>query len=549
MTGPATWAQPVCEGPDPPECEIDCDSDDWDPYALPGGAGCEEEIPPPPAPPCETDRFFVEPGLVDCDGWGNPLEPTVNVSRYVGPTNTFGGEPPDPPTHSRLIDWEDYVDKGRLGEYATLSIMAYDVDRKASACWPATVNKVKFNTIPVGNMHAKNGNGALRGGNQAWAVTNFKIPIRYVNFPSDPGSGSSPPGAWANYVSIDVPDPCRCIAIGWITLEIDAASPVVMVHGMGADHEFWDHPLVTIDDKLSEERFVVDTTVNYNPEPDPEVTDYTIRTGSELLHGQLKDISTRYGSDTLHLVAHSKGGLVSIRMMAREYQRTDSFRVISLTTLGSPLKGSVLADMAEARKKALLPVFLGFPWGTQTMFTFVSIFVPGTSVLTTWFVSDLMEQCVPNLTWGALYQTVGADLDLSNNGHVSCTPDEAETVREFFTPLEALGCGGARPLLNVLYRNVRLKRTVQFVSVIGIGVAIVGVDAGSPQGNDILVSINSAKGPTAYRSRVSEEIVYDYPSGKTHSSIADAEVGEDIIPVLVQADVLYHYNWHVTCSD
>jgi hypothetical protein len=526
MTGQPGWAQTGCEGPDPPECEIDCDSDDWAPEASPLAGGCvnPEDIPDPPKPRCPTDRFFVyEPQSYSCDGWGDPLVRTVPVTRYVGPTNESA-------TYSRLIDWADYVTKGRLGVYATLSIMAYDVDRKASACFPATVNTVRFNNIPVWFMHPTNQHGRLSGANRWWAVTQFKIPIKYVNFPSAPGTGNNPPGAWANYVSIDVPDPCRCIAIGWISLRIEATSPVALVPGAEQTRDFWDEEeFIAIDDYLRDERFVVIDDISHQ---DPSVVK-----ASENLKRALDERRVRYGVDSLHVIAHSKGGLDSLRLLARERKNTDQFQILSLTTLGSPLRGSVLADLVEARKKALFARFYNISGWTQDILTFAGFFVGGTAHLTTWWTADFMEEHVPLLPRdGIEYQTVSADLDLNDDTHASCSPtEEFYEIRQFVPLFNILSCSVGQPIADSIYRTVRYKRTVAYVWFF-LWVWVEGVDTTSDEGNDILVSIRSAWGPSAYRDRVSSEIIYNYPYGKNHASIADEEVGADVVGLIMQAE-------------
>ena len=202
----SAWAQSCpCVDLGPPGCKPDCNFDDIGPDVLPGCAGCVEpqDIPAPPSPRCPSDRSFVqEETAYSCDGWGNPIEKTIHVTRYVGPTKDQQELCPDPENLENtfctgccpLVDPEDYVAKGRLGATAELSIMAWDMDSTGSSCFPdPEVDAVSFNGKPLGR---------LRGSNQRWALTKFTVPIEYVNFPEAPGTGSNAPSAAKNIVKI-----------------------------------------------------------------------------------------------------------------------------------------------------------------------------------------------------------------------------------------------------------------------------------------------------------------------------------------------------------
>jgi len=173
-----------------------------------------------------------------------------------------------------------------------------------------------------------------------------EISIEYVSFPQAPGTGGNSPVSALNLVTIEVPDACRCVVIGWVSLQIKATSPIVLVPGMLTGPSFWTLDPITIDDHLRAERFVVVDTIDHQAE---SITD----TASNLMK-EVEKAALRNGVDSVHLVAHSKGGLDSIRMLAKEIKSSDPFDILSLTTLDSPLRGSVLADMVHARQQALI---------------------------------------------------------------------------------------------------------------------------------------------------------------------------------------------------
>ncbi len=173
-----------------------------------------------------------------------------------------------------------------------------------------------------------------------------EISIEYVSFPQAPGTGGNSPVSALNLVTIEVPDACRCVVIGWVSLQIKATSPIVLVPGMLTGPSFWTLDPITIDDHLRAERFVVVDTIDHQAE---SITD-----AASNLMKEVEKAALRNGVDSVHLVAHSKGGLDSIRMLAKEIKSSDPFDILSLTTLDSPLRGSVLADMVHARQQALI---------------------------------------------------------------------------------------------------------------------------------------------------------------------------------------------------
>jgi len=80
-------------------------------------------------------------------------------------------------------------------------------------------------------------------------------------------------------------------------------------------------------------------------------------------------LATQYGVDSLHVVCHSKGGLDAKSYLERFHPANSAqFKVLSLTTIGTPHAGSVLADMCVERNAQITQggtvEFQGFPWFT-----------------------------------------------------------------------------------------------------------------------------------------------------------------------------------------
>ena len=80
--------------------------------------------------------------------------------------------------------------------------------------------------------------------------------------------------------------------------------------------------------------------------------------------GQLKDLlETQAPHEPVHLIAHSMGGLDARHMISRLGMAD---RVLSLTTIGTPHRGSAFADWAVRRFARLVcPVFAFFGLSVQ----------------------------------------------------------------------------------------------------------------------------------------------------------------------------------------
>ena len=133
-----------------------------------------------------------------------------------------------------LVDPQGLIAQGRIGVVARLTIAAWDVDRKGSECYSPEVDLVKFNGESVRSLRAGN-SPYLRGGNNRWHVTRYRIPIEKVKFPAEPVDWRDPAGEAINQISINenATDQCWCTSIAWVALQIKATSPVVLIAGLG----------------------------------------------------------------------------------------------------------------------------------------------------------------------------------------------------------------------------------------------------------------------------------------------------------------------------
>jgi hypothetical protein len=137
-------------------------------------------------------------------------------------------------------------------------------------------------------------------------------------------------------------------------MEIQASSPVILVHGCcGETAEFFHsteyaQASLTFRDFLLDKGLGVDTSITL----DRFVFHSANLFADEVLH-RLPQILSRYNARTAHLIAHSKGGLSS-RVLLKRLKECDSqtnIGILSLTTLDTPHRGSVAADLIAMQKE------------------------------------------------------------------------------------------------------------------------------------------------------------------------------------------------------
>lgn len=555
----------------PPGIFEDCNVDDPCPYSGTPSGGF-------PAIPPESDRSFVKsfqsPG---CD-YGSEIIVNIAVDRVVGKVH-----PPSAGVNKayRLVDPDGLVTLGRVGPYARLRIAAWDVDTDGSACRSPEIDKVYFNGHYLGK---------LKGKNNAWSITEFMVPIEKVKFPQlpcdvygcsqdvdypsypvdrmdepQPGPANVP-----NTIRIDVDtsrtngEECWCVAIKWASLEIRATSPAVLIHGLLGSPAFWTNssPPVTGVEALNVEKWLWDCSIQTIRQGDLAAA--PSKSGNQIAAIRISELLPRiakaYGVDSVHLIAHSYGGLNSLELLANKVNMTGVPQgfviepcqscvnpyVLSLTTLGSPLQGTVLADVAVGVKKKGAYQLKSFPFGfALEAWIFDKFFA----------FNRTFEDLVTSLDrfgkgkWLPTgkyikrnYYAFGSDLDTTLNGHVSCNPkNEVKTIKEFAFPAKVGDCVAAY-VVNPLYRTIRLKKSATYsygTTVFGKPkIIITGVSAAQQQGNDVLVSIESALGPTSYRNTLltGQRVYNSATEGRTHANIADKATLFEVIEFLEEAE-------------
>jgi hypothetical protein len=270
----------------------------------------------------------------------------------------------------------------------------------------------------------------------------------------------------------------------------------------------------------------------------------TVANHAWLLNTRIPAIAKSLGVSSVHLVAHSKGGL-DVREYLALYQpnHDKEFKVLSYTTLSTPHNGSALADLLVQRDAAVESLaereFVGFPSFTETILNQTATDI-GTTNLTTAFTASLNASTVSAISPAIVFNTVAGDADLNGNGEIDRSPDEYREMRDESAALRALDAtalGGTKTRLamNVMYG---ILRTTESVSLrierrSGLrGITTVAVVAANPTvaplGNDLLVSIPSGQGEGSVATRVANTHVFSGSDGRNHSSVANGGVAATV---------------------
>ena len=297
LSGLCTWSGAQTSSPFPPPAE------DMGKYVKNSGAGLDSGC---------TYRG------------GGPLVVQLSVPSPVNETQLKGdGTLKDP---AKLI-----ADKV-VGARAKISFPVFDIDDKAvtDGSYFPEVDRLSWN-----NTFIK----TLSGFDGTWVNDSFEVDIGQVKFasPSRPGI--------VNELKVDIDtansDELWCMSIDWVGIDFEAAYPFVLAHGIAADRSTWedgDAPGVLAEmDKAGVlyERF---STADKNGAVTANAADLKTKIAAFLETVKAKKVN---------LIVHSKGGL-DAQALARI--STPAFEVLSLGTLSTPHRGSVVADLTMLQR-------------------------------------------------------------------------------------------------------------------------------------------------------------------------------------------------------
>lgn len=449
-----------------------------------------------------------------------PLAISLPIKRVVGDTNSDG----------TLQFPMQMVASGVLSLTATLRFPAFDVDLEGAPGVPPELDKILFNGQEI---------GSLSGSNETWKLNEFEIPIQLVRFGTKNTSGPPTPGNNEITILIDQgsgSDVNWCTAIDWVELSFKAVSPVILVHGNGQKGSFFQK--TGFEDYLTSRFILFDHSIQLPKD--------AIQANGDEIDRQLPAIVERFGVDSIHMVAHSKGGLDSrAYLQVHQPSHDNQFKVLSLNTLGSPHDGTLLTDLLQARKDARDAVgrtgsinYENFPNWVDRMVGLVG-FDKGLQALTTKNVAAFNAENVSALPPSLSITAVGSDADKNENGHINRQPDEYAGMRKFSFALNltevapSLGEFAMDTVYQILRNTSRIKleccreEKILFVRRKIATIRAVPSDIVIP--NDILVPAASAIGAESIEPRSFRNLIYLAADGRDHGLIADARVAAQTV--------------------
>lgn len=213
-----------------------------------------------------------------------------------------------------------------VGARAKVSFPVFDIDDKAVVPGIAPeVDRLSWNGTFI---------KTLAGFNNTWVNDSFEIDISKVKFASDENPNV------VNELRVDIDtantEEAWCMAIDWVGIEFDAAFPFVLAHGISADRDTWlenDAPGVLAEMDRSGVVYERFSTANKNG---------AVTANAVNLKGQIAAFLQKTKAKKVNLIVHSKGGLDS---QALAVISAPAFEVLSLGTLSTPHRGSVVADL------------------------------------------------------------------------------------------------------------------------------------------------------------------------------------------------------------
>jgi hypothetical protein len=326
----------------------------------------------------DTDSATIDTVLFSKDG---SIYIDVPIRRYVGKTSASG----------YLLNANSLIANGIVSEKVTILMPAYDIDDQpyldqfdcdgdniADENLTHEVDEVFLNDKKI---------GILKGESLAWNLNTFDVDISKIKFPSAPGETA------INQFRIDVDVANQDVvlssgaigcgngwstSIDWIGILYQAASPVILVHGINSKGSAFADFQAGLDISY----VVSDASIELQDLPTPEPIpagcpdipynnsiDWNVR----LLQQKIPQIAQLYGTDSIHLITHSKGGLDSRGYLSSIADSPpeiplgtmggvpvkSELKVLSLVTLNTPHQGSVLSEYGvEARQLSELQATL-----------------------------------------------------------------------------------------------------------------------------------------------------------------------------------------------
>lgn len=406
VIGPAQWVATAAPQPDSLSAPARNGAgpsnphDETPPPVTTGQSGFAAHIGSGPyGPPDSNDATFTIDSAPTMDEYRfvnqSPIQFDIDVNRVVGRTNSEG----------YLLEPDKLISNGIILPKAKLQMMVYDVDEDyVGTSYVREIDKVYVNGHYVGD---------LSGANDTWSAKTIEIDVRYLKFAIPTcrefdGSGQdqlsachAAPSPVKNQIRIDIDtgnngQTIWAVTVDWAALMIDAARPILFVHGKGGSANgggltYWDANDTTyyqnFRGKFSSVGFLTGITENRLG------AEATILNNAKILKDVVSDMVQRYGVQKINILAHSKGGLDS-RAYISSTSLNPNNNVAALFTLATPNHGSYMANISSS--VPAISAFLGNPY------------TDAVHDLTENYVSDTFNPATPARA-GVRYYALAAD--------------------------------------------------------------------------------------------------------------------------------------------
>lgn len=352
----------------------------------------------PFSPPDEDDTLFVADSGGGLDTGctfrsGGPLRINVRVKRVVGPV---GGD-------GRLTDPAGMISRGLISPRAKVILPVFDIDVNGAPGFPPEVDRISFNGHSL---------GTLTGDNNIWKLNSFEVPIDWVKFPAQ-GSGGAPTPA-NNEITIDIDQASGsaqnwCMSVDWVQVQFAAVAPVLLMHGTNAQSDSWD-PHFTAFFRNSRAPWSNDINLTANGS--------IVGNGREL-SGRVRALAASFGAKKVHIIGHSKGGLDTRAFLNNNYE-PDTVKVLSVYTLGTPHRGTIVSDITVARRTTTDPESSD-PDIQSVMNNDWTWFTPRSPAINEQMTGAMarFNATYPSIPGGIRFYNFGADADTNNSGRIS----------------------------------------------------------------------------------------------------------------------------------
>jgi hypothetical protein len=499
-----------------------------------------------------------------------PMKIPLEIDRYVGPAFNSG----------TLKDPARLIENGVVGAKAELKLLTWNVDtvippdRRINFFGTGNtlidlgilpeVDEVRVN----GEKVKRRGVGRfesdafhLEGATYVFNVNVFEVPIDLLRFPLLPApDGELDPVENEIEIRTDIAnignfvsgptgvtaDNFWCPLVDWVSLEIKATSPIVLIPGNDKGPGFFENGLGGDQGQLNRLGFPFDQVVRTRPD--------SVRDNSRRLRHEMERVAKRFGVDSVHIVAHSKGGLDARDYLARFSRRRGQPKVLSYTSLGTPHNGAFGATLLSHIKEVVETKGAELrsridPEADPVVETLVVKFLdhlvnPGILDITERRIRMFSGQNLRRLPRRRIrYATFAGDADLDANGRLD--PSERRGLDRFVD--SSFPPDGLTAVYRIL-RNVPQVRVVKSGRTRRLdAVCARGPNGCAPIGNDVVVRIPSGHGIGGFEKRVQRAVSFTadptLAAGKTprtpghhHASIAGRGLATDVLEQVKQAE-------------